>query len=307
MSRRATGRSGIRAAGSTPAATSGSRRTTTRQDLRGIEPLSEIDLELRLLAGRRRDLVVAQTQRLARMHDLLVSIFPDLESVLDMRLNKSLVLLTEYVTPAELRATGRKCLVRHLKTAKVCKPEVLAVRALEAAMGQPATVPAERVTARIIKEIAAEALACRARIKEIEDELTELLDRHPDAALIRSLPGMGAILTAELIVEVGSISRFRSADSLAAAAGVAPVLRQSGKVRILRRPFGGNKALKRIFYQAAFCSLNHPNSRAFYDRKRREGKRHHQALLALARRRVNVLWAMLRHRTSFQMNFKHAD
>ena len=269
--------------------------------------MSEIDLELRLLAGRRRDLVVAQTQRLARMHDLLVSIFPDLESVLDMRLNKSLVLLTEYVTPAELRATGRKCLVRHLKTAKVCKPEVLAVRALEAAMGQPATVPAERVTARIIKEIAAEALACRARIKEIEDELTELLDRHPDAALIRSLPGMGAILTAELIVEVGSISRFRSADSLAAAAGVAPVLRQSGKVRILRRPFGGNKALKRIFYQAAFCSLNHPNSRAFYDRKRREGKRHHQALLALARRRVNVLWAMLRHRTSFQMNFKHAD
>jgi transposase len=173
-------------------------------------------------------------------------------------------------------------------------------------MGQTISVPAERMTARIIKELAAEALACRARLKEIEDEMMELLDRHPDANLIRGFPGMGTVLTAELIAEAGPFSRFRSADSLAAAAGVAPVLRQSGKFRFLRRPFGGNKALKRIFYQSAFCSLNHPDSRAFYNRKRQEGKRHHQALLALARRRVNVLWAMLRHRTSFQTNFKQA-
>ena len=74
------------------------------------------------------------------------------------------------------------------------------------------------------------------------------------------------------------------------------MLRQSGKVRFLRRPLGGNKALKRVFYQSAFCSLSHPDSRAFYDRKRREGKRHHQAVLALARRRINVLWAMLHNR-----------
>ena len=51
----------------------------------------------------------------------------------------------------------------------------------------------------------------------------------------------------------------------------------------------------------AFCSLQHPVSRAFYDRKRREGKRHHQALIALARRRVNVLWAMLRDRHPYQV------
>ncbi|CAM5657215.1 Transposase OS=Streptomyces aurantiogriseus OX=66870 GN=GCM10010251_93720 PE=4 SV=1 [Streptomyces aurantiogriseus] len=37
-----------------------------------------------------------------------------------------------------------------------------------------------------------------------------------------------------------------------------------------------------------------PNSRAFYDRKRAEGKRHTQAVIALARRRVNVLWALIR-------------
>jgi hypothetical protein len=54
----------------------------------------------------------------------------------------------------------------------------------------------------------------------------------------------------------------------------------------------GNKILKCVFYQSAFASLRSlPQSRAFYDRKRAEGKRHTQALIALARRRVNVLWA----------------
>ena len=61
----------------------------------------------------------------------------------------------------------------------------------------------------------------------------------------------------------------------------------------------GSKVLKRVFYQSAFASLRTPESKAFYDRKRREGKRHHQALLALARRRVDVLWAILRDRRPF--------
>jgi hypothetical protein len=64
---------------------------------------------------------------------------------------------------------------------------------------------------------------------------------------------------------------------------------------------GGNKTLKGVFYQSAFASLRgSAKSRAFYDRKRVEGKRHTQALIALARRRVNVVWAMLRDETTFE-------
>jgi transposase len=279
----------------------------TRQDLRSIEPATELDLELRLLVGRRRDLVDAQTQRLARLHDLLVGIFPGLERGLDLTTKGPLVLLTKFVTPAELRAAGKKRLVRHLRAAGgVPHVEALAERALAAAAEQTIAVPAERMSARLIKELAAEALATRTRVIGLDRELEDLLAHHPDAALIRSLPGMGAVLTAELIAAAGNLSRFRSADALAAAAGIAPVLRQSGKTRFLRRPAGGNKGLKRVFYQSAFCSLSHPDSRAFYDRKRREGKRHHQAVLALARRRLNVLWAMLNNRQTFQPNFKLA-
>jgi transposase len=276
-----------------------------RTDLRVIEPAAELDIEIRLLVGRRRDLVDAQTQRLSRLHDLLVSIFPGLERSLDLTTKGPLHLLTKLVTPAELRAAGKTRLLRHLKAAGgLPKPEDLAERALAAAAEQTIAVPAERMTARLVRELAAEALAARARLLDLDRELQALLERHPDAALIRSLPGMGAVLTAELIAEAGDLSRFRSADALASAAGMAPVLRQSGRVRFLRRPSGGNKGLKRVFYQSAFCSLGHPDSRAFYDRKRGEGKRHHQAVIALARRRVNVLWAVLQNRTPFQAGFK---
>jgi transposase len=279
----------------------------TRGDLRAIEPASELDLDIRLLVGRRRDLVDGQTQRLSRMHDLLASIFPGLERALDLTTKGPLHLLTRFVTPAELRAAGKRRLVRHLQAAGgLPRIEDLADRALAAAAEQAVAVPAERMTARLIRELATEALAARARIAELDKELEALLRRHPDAALIRSLPGMGAVLTAELIAEAGDLSRFRSADALASAAGIAPVLRQSGRTRFLRRPSGGNKGLKRVFYQSAFCSLAHPDSRAFYDRKRREGKRHHQAVIALARRRINVLWAVVQNRTPFQTGFKIA-
>src|SRR3954465_6587302 len=99
---------------------------------------------------------------------------------------------------------------------------------------------------------------------------------------------MGVTLAAEFIAEAGSIERFPTPDKLAAAAGLAPVLKQSGKVRYLQRAHGGNRAVKRFFVQSPFCSLNHPDSKAFSRRKRDEQKTPPQAGLALARRRVDV-------------------
>jgi transposase len=110
------------------------------------------------------------------------------------------------------------------------------------------------------------------------------------------------ILGAEFLVCVGDISAFESADRLAAYAGLVPAARDSGKrVGNHRRMRGGNKTLKRVFYRSAFASLRgSPESRTFYDRKRAEGKRQTQALIALARRRVNVVWSMLRDGTTYE-------
>jgi hypothetical protein len=58
--------------------------------------------------------------------------------------------------------------------------------------------------------------------------------------------------------------------------------------------------LKRALFLASFASLSSPESRAYYDRKRAEKKRHNAALICLTRRRVDVLHAMLKHRTLYQ-------
>ncbi|MFI6333228.1 IS110 family transposase [Micromonospora chersina] len=275
-------------------------------ELRAVEPAGEADAELRLLVGRRRELVVDQTRRIGRLRDLLTSIHPGLERTVDPTKKADAALLARYVTPTEIRRAGRRRLTEYLRTTGRHNAPVidaLVDKALAAAAAQRIVVPGETVAADIVRDLAREVLVCRDKLTDLDKRISEVLDRHPDAALVQSLPGMGATLTAEFLAVAGGISRFPTGDQLAGAAGLAPVLQQSGKVHYLRRATSGDKTLKWIFYQSAFCALQRrPASRAFYDRKRAEGKRHHQALIALARRRINVLHAILRTRQPYRLD-----
>jgi len=279
------------------------------RDLRRVLPDDDTRVALRLKVSRRRELVEDQTRRIARLRGLLCGIHPRLERALDVTCKGPLVLLMRYVTPAEIRRAGKARLRTHLKkTPHLHGIDALVDRVLEAARAQKITVPGEAPTAELIRDLATEALDAKAKIARIDRDLEGLLADHPDGALIRSLPGMGAVLAAELLACVGDIGRFASADALASAAGLAPVQRQSGKRNGWRRAHGGDKALKRVFYQSAFCAVStrDPLSKAFYDRKRREGKHHTQALIALARRRVTVIWTMLQRRETFDPHRKAA-
>jgi transposase len=275
-------------------------------ELRSIAPAGETDARLRLLVGRRRELVVDQTRRIGRLRDLLASVHPGLERIIDATNKADLALLTRYVTPAEIRRAGRRRIsdyLRHVGGLRATSIDTLVEQALDTAQRQHLTVPGETVAADLVRDLATEALSCRTKLADLDKRIAEILEAHPDAALIQSLPGMGATLTAEFLAVAGGISRFTTGDQLASAAGLAPVLQQSGKVHYLRRATSGDKTLKRIFYQSAFCALQRdPASRAFYDRKRAEGKRHHQALIALARRRINVLHAILRTRQPYRID-----
>ncbi|MEU5266954.1 IS110 family transposase [Amycolatopsis sp. NPDC021455] len=274
-----------------------------RDDWREVSTSDETTLDLRMLVSRRRELVVDQTRRLARLRETLAGFFPGLERAVDVTNLADLRLLSRYATAAEIRRAGRRRLTEYLLRAGVRRgyAEALADKAVTAAQGQRIVVPGEARMAEFAREFATDAITARGRIAELDREIAEDLDRHPDAALIRTLPGMGAILTAEFLAEAGDLTRFATADQLASAAGLAPVLQQSGKMHYLRRATAGSKTLKFVFYQSAFCAIRtDPASKAFYRRKRTEGKRHHQALIALARRRINVLFALLRTRRPYQ-------
>lgn len=273
-----------------------------RSDLAELTP-GEGDLaELQLLLARRRDLVADQTRSISRLRDTLLSLFPALERTLDMGGKGALTLVARYQTPDAIRRAGRKRLAAYLRKRGVKGADALAGKALAAAKAQRATLPAQDVAARIVAELASEVLALKESIGALDGELEKRFFARPEARILASLPGMGPVLGAEFLVSVGDLSAFESADRLAAYAGLVPAARDSGKrVGNDRRMRGGNKVLKRVFYQSAFASLrSSPESRAFYDRKRLEGKKHTQALVALARRRVNVLWAMLRDGAAYE-------
>lgn len=273
-----------------------------RSDLSELRAGEQELAELQLLLARRRDLIIDQGRTITRLREVLLSLFPALERALDLNSKGPLILLTHYQTPTHLRRAGHKRVASYLRNRSVKGSANVAHKALNAARSQSVSLPAQEVASRIVAELAAEVLSLKERIESIDEEIGQRFFVRPGARILISLPGMGPILGAEFLVAVGDVSAFESADRLAAYAGLVPAARDSGKrAGNHRRMRGGNKTLKKVFYQSAFSSLRGcAESRAFYDRKRAEGKRHTQALIALARRRVNVLWAMLRDGTTFE-------
>ena len=115
------------------------------------------------------------------------------------------------------------------------------------------------------------------------------------------MPGVGVRTAARILIEVGDGSAFPTSGHMAAYAGVAPVTHRSGSsIRGEHPARGGNKRLKRALFLSAFAALHDPDSRTYYDRKRAQGKKHNAALICLARRRVDVLHAMLRNATPYE-------
>src|SRR5215217_1036702 len=273
-----------------------------RPDLGELGPGEQEISELRLLLARRRDLITDRSRIITRLRETLLSLFPALERALDLNGKGPLTLLTHYQSPAQLRRAGHKRVATYLRNRGVKGSANVARKALSAAESQSVILPAQEVASRIVAELAEEVLAFKERIGSIDEEIGQRFFVRPEARILNSLPGMGPTLGAEFLVCVGDVSAFESADRLAAYAGLVPAARDSGKrVGNNKRMRGGNKILKRVFYQSAFSSLRStPESKAFYDRKRAEGKRHTQALIALARRRVNVVWAMLRDGTTYE-------
>lgn len=247
------------------------------------------------MVAHRRGMVEDQARGIARLRALLLEVFPGLEATLDLRKDRALLAVTRVATPSAARRLGVSRLTRWLRARGIRRCKDLAGKVVEAAEGQRRELPAAEAKAALASEMAAEVLRTRGRIAVIDARLEELMAAKPEAKVVRSMPGMGPLFTAEFLSEVGDPSRFGSADALAAAAGLVPATRQSGGSSFQRRARRGNRTLKNLFHRSALgCTVHHEPSRTYYLRKRAEGKAHHQAVIALARRRVNVLWAMIR-------------
>jgi hypothetical protein len=139
--------------------------------------------------------------------------------------------------------------------------------------------------------------AYTAEITELEAALSEHFEQHPDAKIVRSLPGLGTILGARVLGESGDDrTRFASPKSRKNYAGTSPITKASGRSHIVLARYARNRRLADALDRWAFCSLTHsPGARAYYDQHRGRGKTHRQALRQLANRWVGILHHCLQH------------
>lgn len=270
-----------------------------RRDLPLIAQPGQALADLTVLTARREDLMSDWVRGVNRLRELLASIFPALEAALDYSSRGPLILLTGFQTPTAIRAAGRQGLLQHLTDhgARTTTAATVTAKALAAAEQQSIALPTEAATASLIARLARQLLDLDREVKDLTKQITETFRTHPQAEIIESLPGLGPVLGAEFLVATAdNLGAFATPARLAAFAGLAPMTRDSGRIQgNLRKPQRYNRRLRRVFFMAALVSsMRDGLSKTFYQRKRSEGKHHIQALLALARRLVDVLWALLR-------------
>ncbi len=274
-----------------------------RRDLRALRLEDEVITELRMLTAHRADAAADRTRAINRLRGRLMGIFPALERVLDFTNQGPLILISRFQTASSIRDTGAAELERWLRSRGVRGAAKLAAAAALAASGQHVRIGGEAVAAALIARLSATVIDLDRQLAEIDALITQRFRAHKQAPVISSMVGIGDLLGAEFLAATGgTLTGFASADHLAGYAGLAPAPRDSGKrTGNLHRPRRYNRRLQRVFYTSAMISIQRsPASRAFYDRKRAEGKHHNQAVLALARRRVNVLWTMLQEQRPYE-------
>lgn len=274
---------------------------STPYALRSLQASDEQLAELSMLAGFDDDLHGQIVQASNRLRGLMTQIHPALERVLGPELEHFgvLDLLIKHPTPAALRKAGKARIARVVATRSPRIAERIATAVIAALGEQSVVVPGTDAAGMVIPRLAAQLAQIRTQRREVLEQVERLVEDHPLSQVLTSMPGVGVRTATRILTEVVG-KDFPTPGHLAAYAGLAPVTWRSGSsIRGEHAPRGGNRRLKRALFLSAFAALSDPTSRAYYDRKRAEKKTHTQALLCLARRRSDVLFAMLRDGTHY--------
>jgi transposase len=277
------------------------RRNADR--LAWLDVSDELLLRLRVLNGRDIDLATDANRVINRCRDALTAVSPGLERAVGQRLVQAGVrdALAKWPTPTALRAAGR---TKIRNTIKKRSPRIASKVTDEIWMAldaQTVTLPAEDTWGEVVTDLLGDLERISARRGELAKQIEEAFLSHPLGQVLVTLCGFGPRTGARTLAEIGDPHRFANGSRLAAYAGLAPTDWRSG--RSINGTFqhrGGNHRLKNAMFLAAFVATQHdPDARAYYQRKRAEGKKHNAAVICVARRRCNLIYAMLTTATPY--------
>lgn len=260
-----------------------------------VRPDSEPTIALRMLVRARQDLI---GHRIAVHNQLLAVLqhnFPGaigLFSQLDIPI--SLRFLRRFPTETKAAWLSERRLQHWLIANGYCGRHTAAqlVAHLQNAVRGRSGGPAAEASEQVVLTLVTLLTGLREQIAELETSIREALLAHPDGPIFTSLPRAGTIRAATLLAEIGDCrARFPDDTALAAAAGIAPSTRQSGKYLNVGYRRGCNKNLR-----AALIDWAQDTPRAnvwadaTYRNARARGCRHPHAARILARAWARVLW-----------------
>ena len=265
--------------------------------LERVREVPEVNQKLKRLTRRRRQLVNEKVRVVSRLQTDLQAVCPELlhlpgsvDNLWFLRFLSSRDDLEELarLTPEEVQGIpgiGVKYagIIRGWQKGAEFSPEVEYVG--------PMIVSDARRILELLSEIAA-----------LEESIEKLSRESELARRLRSIPGFGVISAAELAGEIGTLERFSSEASLALYLGMCPLDRQSGQFHGTASPRQVNRRAKAAMMVAVAHHIwEVPESRAYYERKRAEGKRHNQAVRSMARHLVRVIWSMIKHGRDYEV------
>jgi transposase len=222
----------------------------------------------------------------------------------DLAGRDALAVLAIAPTPADGRAVSRSRVAMALRRAgRQRNIDARAVSIVEALRSDQLGLPdalslAYGATVRALVAVITEMAK---QVTNLEAEVERCFGQHPDAEIVASQPGLGAVLGARVLGEFGDDpTRYADAKARRNYAGTSPITKASGTRRVVLARYARNKRLADALHQQAWCALTaSPGARAYYDAQRARGGTHHQALRTLANRLVGILDGCLRHRTTY--------
>jgi transposase len=265
--------------------------------LQEVAPVDALHQQLKALTRRRKQLVAERMKISQRMQAELQGAAPGLLAITGQADN--LWFLNFLTCRADL------CKLKSVRQATLLKLGGVGVGyAAKIAAWQKTAVFADSAAwaGPMIYADAMTMLSLREAIAGLEIQIAELTTQSGIAQRLLSLPGMGNVCASELAAEIGNIERFKDEASLAVYLGVAPLDRSSGKRIGAKLPRQINPRARDALIIAMVHHMNAvPTSRTYYDRKRIEGKTHMQALRALARHIVRILFRMLSDNRNYRL------
>ncbi|HEV8297520.1 MAG TPA: IS110 family transposase [Acidimicrobiales bacterium] len=266
---------------------------------------SDLAEAVKVLARAHQNMIWTRQRHTNQLRSTLREFYPAaLEAFDDLASGDALAVLAVAPTPALGRGLSRSKIAAALRRGgRQRRIEARAGEIQHALRGEHLEAPpvvAESMGAAVAALVAV-AGELVTQIDRLEHELADRFEQHPDAKIIRSMPGLGTILGARVLGEFGDDpNRFDDAKSRKNYAGTSPITRASGKHRVVLARYARNSRLADACYLWAFAALTaSPAARAFYDQRRAAGDTYNRALRALANRLVGMLHGCLRHGTLY--------